>query len=65
MNTPAFKEVKFSLYSKAGIPLHGRWALSVYPGTMGGESPVVLIFPKIWNMSYNSMKKGESGGGEG
>lgn len=65
MNTPAFKEAKFSLDSKAGIPLRGRWALSVYPGAMRGDSPVVLIFPKIWNMSYNLMKKGENGGGKG
>lgn len=64
VNTPAFKEVKFSLDSKVGIPLRGRWAFSVYPGAMGGDSPVVLIFPKIWYMSYNVMKKGENGGGE-
>lgn len=58
-------KVKFSLDSKAGVSVHGRWDLSTYPGAMGRDSPVVLIFLKICNMSYNFMEKGENGSGEG
>lgn len=57
------KEVKFSLDSKGGIYFSMRKMESpnVPCRAMSRDSPVVLICPQIWSMSFNLMEKGETG----